>query len=260
MKAKKQFGQNFLNNDTIINNIVSLLNVEENDLIIEIGPGRGALTNRLVNLKANLLCIEIDTDMHIYLDKYENNKCHIEYVDILSCNIKELLKKYSYNNLYVIGNLPYYITSPIMEYLIKCNINIKKMIFMVQKEVAQRFTSLPKNKEYGYMTLFLNYYYDVNYEFNVNKNNFNPVPKVDSAIITLDNKKKDYSKEDDNYFKFLKEAFKFKRKTLKNNLNNYNFESIKSILNNNGLNDSARPEELSQEVFIEIYNELKKTK
>ena len=256
MKAKKRFGQNFLNNDTIINKIVSLFNVIENDLIIEIGPGRGALTSKLIKLPSKLLCIEIDEDMHKYLDKYESDKCHINYADILQTNLKKILTGYQYQNLYVVGNLPYYITSPIMEYIIESNINAQEMVFMVQKEVAKRYSASVGTKDYGYMTLFLNFYYDVTYEIDVTKDNFNPIPKVDSAVIKLTKKDKIYDLDIERYFKFLKTAFQFKRKTLKNNLSSYDFSLVKPILEKYSLPDTVRPEEINQDIFIEIFKEL----
>ena len=256
MKAKKALGQNFLKNDTIIEKIVSLFSVTANDLIIEIGPGRGALTSKLIKLPSKLLCIEIDEDMHFYLDKYESNKTHIEYADILQTALKELLKEYQYENLYIVGNLPYYITSPIMEYLIESNINAKELVFMVQKEVGKRYSACPGSKDYGYMTLFLNYYYDVKYELDVSKYNFDPVPKVDSAVIKLVFNNKNYNLDTKKYFVFLKKAFQFKRKTLKNNLNNYNFLLVKQILEKYSLSDTVRPEEISQEIFVEIFKAL----
>ncbi len=252
MQAKKSLGQNFLVNDTIIQKIVSLFNCNEKDLIIEIGPGRGALTKYLANKGCKLICIEIDKDMQEYLNKYN---AEIIYENILNVNIQDLLKNYSYNNLYIIGNLPYYITSPIIDKVIKSNVKASKMIFMVQEEVANRFSSHPGNKEYGYMTIFINHYYDVKYEFMVAKNNFNPIPKVDSAIISLN--PKDFKPLDDEFWEFLKKCFSHKRKKLKNNLGNYNIESIEEVLQEHGYNSSARAEELPEEIFIELYEKCK---
>lgn len=258
MKAKKSLGQNFLINDTIINQIVSLFCATEKDLIIEIGPGRGALTQKLVESPAQLLCIEIDTDMKPILAKYENSKCHIIYDDILNVKLKDILREYKYENLYIIGNLPYYITSPILEYLINSETSIKEMVFMVQKEVADRFSAKPKSRDYGYMTLFLDYYYTVSEEIYVPRTDFNPMPKVDSAVIKLV-KKELYKLEDPkNYFAFLKSAFHLKRKTLKNNLESYDWNLIKLVLEKYNLQESIRAEEISQDIFIELYQSIKK--
>ena len=260
MQAKKSLGQNFLKNDTIIKKIVSLFMLKENDLIIEIGPGKGALTKELYNLSGKMICIEIDRDMHKYLDKYESNKCHIIYDDILNVDLSSIINNYPYDNLYIIGNLPYYITSPIITKLINSKINIKEMIFMVQNEVAERFCSVPGNKDYGYITLFINYYYDVKKEIFVSKENFNPIPKVDSAVIKLIKKDINNNFDVNSYFAFLKEAFQYKRKTLKNNLKKYDFAIINEVLIANNLDAKVRPEDISQEVFLQIFDKLSEKK
>ncbi len=252
MQAKKSLGQNFLKNDTIVKKIVSLFVCNENDLIIEIGPGRGALTKHLNSLTNNWLAIEVDKDMEAYLNQYGS---HIIYEDILNIDFPSLLKKHNYNNLYIIGNLPYYITSPIIEKIINSNINVNKMIFMVQKEVAERFTSKPGCREYGYMTVFINHFYDVKYEFMVPRTEFNPSPKVDSAIITLNYKEHDIPSNE--YWQFIKDCFAHKRKTLKNNLIKYDSLIVDNVLKKYGLNSTARAEDLSEEVFKELYEECK---
>lgn len=257
MKAKKALGQNFLIDNNIISKILNLLNVTENDLIIEIGPGRGALTSQLINLPARLLCIELDTDMHLYLDKYESENCQIIYNDILQVNLLKILEDYEYNNLYIIGNLPYYITSPIIEHLILSKINIQEMYFMVQKEVAQRFTAKCGSKDFGYMSLFIQYYYDAYYEIDVGRNSFNPIPNVDSAVIRLARKETDYILNTIEYFAFLKKAFAHKRKTLKNNLKDYDWKIINKVLTKYQQPESVRAEAISQEIFIEIYQLIK---
>ena len=250
MLAKKKYGQNFLINEKIIKDIVNLLdNVKENDLIIEIGPGKGALTKYLINIPCKIKCIEIDEDMHKYLDRYESEKCSIIYKDILQVNLKEITN--NFNNIYIIGNLPYYITTPIIDNLIK-NLNAKKMIFMVQKEVAERFTAWPNTKDYGYYTLYLNYYYNVKKEIYVSKNNFNPIPKVDSEVISLNIRENRPIIDKKKFFTLLKDAFSHKRKTLKNNLVNYNFNIIKDILIKHNLDENVRAEQISEDVFIEI--------
>ena len=249
MKAKKSLGQNFLINDTIKENIVSLLNVKENDLIIEIGPGMGAITQYLVKKNCKVICIEIDTDMKNYLSKYENDKCKVIYEDILNCNLHKLLENEEYDNLYIVGNLPYYITSPILTYITESNINPSQMVFMVQKEVADRYSAKKNNSNYGYMSVYLDYYYDVNTKIFVGKENFNPVPKVDSAVICLTKKERNIDIDTIKFFNFLKTCFQFKRKTLKNNLKGFN-------LNNVNIDNNIRAENLSCEEFIELYNKI----
>ena len=253
MKAKKYYGQNFLKNEEIIKNITDLVKPTENDLIIEIGPGRGALTKYLTQKTCDLVCIEIDTDLKVYLDKYQSKKCKIIYEDILNVDLNEITK--SYQNVYVVGNLPYYITSPILEYLIN-NIKAQKMVFMVQKEVAERYSAKVNTKDYGYFTLFLNFYYEVNKEIFVGKNNFDPVPKVDSEVISLSLKDKVPDINPEKYIAFLKECFSHKRKTLKNNIISYDFEKIMNVLNKYGLTESVRAEQIREDIFIEIFKSL----
>lgn len=253
MKAKKYYGQNFLKNEEIIKNITDLVYPTENDLIIEIGPGRGALTKYLTQKACDLVCIEIDTDLKVYLDKYQSEKCKIIYEDILNVDLKEITK--AYQNVFVVGNLPYYITSPILEYLIN-NIKAQKMVFMVQKEVADRYSAKVNTKDYGYFTLFLNFYYEVKKEIFVGKNNFDPVPKVDSEVISLSLKDKMPDINLEKYFAFLKESFSHKRKTLKNNIVSYDFEKIMNVLNKYGLTESVRAEQIREDIFIEIFKSL----
>jgi len=256
MKAKKSLGQNFLIDNNIIDKIVDNINAKENDLIIEIGPGKGALTNKLKIKKSYIICYELDIDLKEYLDKIEDYKTKIIYQDILNANIKEDIKNVKYNNLYIVGNLPYYITTPIIKYIIDMKLEVKEMIFMVQDEVADRFTALPKSKEYGSITLYLKYYFNVKKLFKVNKNSFNPVPKVESAIIKFSNRLDKPNASEKQYFKLINDSFKMKRKTLKNNLSNYDFNKIKKVLNKYNLNESVRAEELSEEIFIDILNEI----
>ena len=253
MKAKKYYGQNFLKNEEIIKNITDLVNPGENDLIIEIGPGRGALTKYLTQKACDLVCIEIDTDLKVYLDKYQSKKCKIIYEDILNVDLNEITKVYQ--NVFVVGNLPYYITSPILEYLIN-SIKAQKMVFMVQKEVADRYSAKVNTKDYGYFTLFLNFYYEVNKEIFVDKNNFDPIPKVDSEVISLSLKDKVPNINVGKYFSFLKECFSHKRKTLKNNIVSYDFEKIINVLNKYGLTESVREEQIREDIFIEIFKSL----
>lgn len=256
MKAKKSLGQNFLIDQKIIEKIISFLNAKEEDLIIEIGPGTGALTRYLKEKNCNIICYELDEDLKPYLNKLEDNKTKVIYNDILKSNIKDDIKNINYNNLYIVGNLPYYITTPIIKYIIDSEIDVKEMIFMVQDEVADRFTALPKTSSYGSITLYLKYYYNVEKLFKVSKKCFDPVPKVESAVIKFTKRNDKPAIDKDKYFKLVNDSFKQKRKTLKNNLNNYDFDNIKQILFKYNLNDNVRAEEISEEIFMDIVNNL----
>lgn len=257
MKAKKSLGQNFLVDRNIINKIVDEVSANEGDLIIEIGPGRGALTKELMAKNCNVIAYEIDTDLKIFLDKLEDGKVKVIYKDFLSSNVMEDIKDIKYDKLYLVGNLPYYITTPIIEHVIDEKINFKKFTIMVQKEVADRFSANPGSKDYGYITVLLQYYFDIKRVINVSKYCFNPVPKVESAVLSFTRKEICYKIEDEGlFFKFVKDSFKMKRKTLKNNLGDYDFNKVLEVLNKYGLSSSVRAEELSLEVFIDIYNNL----
>lgn len=258
MKAKKSLGQNFLIDNNIINKINDSINAKEDDLIIEIGPGMGALTKVLKEKNANIICYEIDKDMIPYLNKYVDSKTKVIYKDILEASIKEDIKDIKFNKLYIVGNLPYYITTSIIKYLISLELSIEEMIFMVQEEVADRFTASYGNSDYGSITLFLNYYFNVEKLFKVSKKCFNPIPKVESAIIKFSKRLNKLEVNKDKYFAIINDSFKMKRKTLKNNLSNYDFNKIKEILNKYNLSETVRAEELSEEVFVEITNVLEK--
>ena len=256
MKAKKSLGQNFLIDNNIINKINDSINATSEDLIIEIGPGMGALTKVLKSKNANVFCYEIDTDMIPYLNKLIDSKTKVIYKDILTANIKEDIKDIKYNRLFIVGNLPYYITTSIIKFLINENLSIYEMIFMVQEEVADRFTATYGNKEYGSITLFLKYHFNLEKLFRVSKNCFNPVPKVESAIIKFSERVEKLNVDKEKYFEIINESFKMKRKTLKNNLSKYDFNKVKEILNKYNLPETVRAEELSEEIFVDITNAL----
>ena len=253
MKAKKSLGQNFLIDKNVISNIVTEVLACNDDLIIEIGPGQGALTKELKKYNANLICYEVDRDLSNILSKLENNKTRVIWQDFLKSNIKEDIKDIKYNKLFIVGNLPYYITTPIIEHIMDSNINLDKLVIMVQKEVADRFLAKPHTKEYGYITVILNYYFDISKVIDVSKYAFSPVPKVESTVLRLISKDNREDIDFDKYKEFLKNCFSQKRKTLKNNLKGYNWELVSEILHKHNLNESVRAEEISGEILIEIF-------
>lgn len=257
MKAKKSLGQNFLIDNEVINKIVDEVSACNNDLIIEIGPGRGALTSKLKKKGCNIIAYELDKDLKNILSKLEDDKLHVIYKDFLNSNIKDDIKDIKYNNLYLVGNLPYYITTPIIEHVIKENINFTKFTIMIQKEVADRFMAHEKTKDYGYITLVLKYYFEINKVCDVSKYAFNPVPKVESSVISFTPRKNKVDVKADSYFKFLKNAFRMKRKNLRNNFNGiYDLEKLEEVLEKYGLDLSVRAEELSEEIFVDLWKNI----
>lgn len=256
IKAKKSLGQNFLEDTSILDRIISSVNVANNDLIIEIGPGKGALTKRLQAFNCDILAFELDERLHSILDSIADEKTIIIFKDFLKTDIKSYIKK-TYNNIHVIANIPYYITHPIIKKLLESNIKIIDITLMVQKEVAERLSASCKSKAYGSLTIYCNTFYDVKKLFDVSKYCFNPVPKVDSSIIQFQEKKDKYDIK--NYQKFEKlvsDSFCQKRKTLRNNLKNYNWEKIENLLKELGYNDKVRAEELPIDVFVKISNNM----
>lgn len=255
---KKKFGQNFLQDKNVINDIVSSVDVKEKDLVIEIGPGAGALTKKLVATGAYVLAYEIDTDLMDDLKKLENDRVKIFFEDFLKRDILDDIKNIKYDKLYIIGNLPYYITTPIITKIIDESIQPDEMVFMVQKEVALRFSSHPKSKYYGSITVFLNYYFNVQNLFVVNRNKFYPVPNVDSAVIKFTRREKLLDTDVILFNKFVRDSFTFKRKNLRNNLKNYDLKKVENILKCIDKSLDNRAEDLSYEEFVYLTNEYYK--
>lgn len=257
MKAKKRYGQNFLIDNNIIKKITDEVSSSSSDLIIEIGPGKGALTKELKKKDSYIIAYEIDTDLAKTLEKLENEKVKVIFKDILTTNIKEDINNINYSDLYIVGNLPYYITTPIIEHIIKQNLVFKKFTIMVQKEVADRFMAKPKSKDYGYITLVLKYFFDTFKVCDVSKYSFNPVPKVESAVISFIPRVNKEKIDVDKYFDFLKIIFRQKRKTLKNNVSNiYNWDKIIKVLAKYNISESCRAEELEEQVILDIFKSI----
>lgn len=256
IKAKKSLGQNFLKDEKILRKISESVTTSPSDLIIEIGPGTGALTKYLANKNSNLICYEIDTRMQDILKKYENEKTKIIYKDILKSNIVEDIKDLDYEKIYIIANIPYYITTPIIKKVMELP-KLESMTLLVQKEVAERLTSNPGNKSYGSLTVYLSYYFDIEYLFTVKNSCFEPIPKVDSAIIYFRKKQNKLKvKNEKIFFKLIEDSFKQKRKTLKNNLKEYEWPKVLKILQKYNLSENIRAEEIALETFINISNNL----
>ena len=256
IKAKKSLGQNFLQDENILKEIANTIPTNESDLIIEVGPGTGALTKYLKGKKSFLICYEIDTRLKEILKKYEDHKTKIIFQDFLQANIEEDISFFPYENIYIIANIPYYITTPIIKHAIKIP-KLKSMSLLVQDEVAKRLTAKPKTKEYGSLTVYLNYYFEISYLFKVSRYAFKPIPKVESAIINFKRKTNMLKvKNEQFFFKLIDDSFRMKRKTLKNNLNTYNWNTIKKVLTKYNLEENVRAEELSLEVFVSLANNL----
>ena len=256
---KKSLGQNFLQDKNIIRRIVESAGVDKDTLVLEIGPGQGAISNMLVPLSGKTILYEIDNSLEGYLNnllKYYTNK-EIIIGDFLKTDIKKDVSFYNFDKMYVVANLPYYITTPIIMKFIDEDVLPDKFVIMIQKEVAQRLSSKVGSRDYGSLTVFLNYYYDIKILFDVSRNCFIPKPNVESAVISMTKKKDRLNVLDMDLFKRLvRDSFSYKRKTIRNNLKNYNLEVVERVLNKYGFDLSVRSENLELEVFVNIANEL----
>ena len=256
---KKMYGQNFIIDENIINSIITSSNIDKDTLVIEIGPGAGSLTYKLSLYSKQVICYEIDTTLKTLLeDNLSNcNNVNIIYKDFLKANIFDDIKNYDYKKLYVVANLPYYITTPIIIKFIEDKIPVDKIVVMVQKEVGDRFKAKPNTKEYNSLSIYLNYYFNVKKLLDVSKNVFIPKPNVDSIVVEFSKKENNYKLNNENlFFNLVKDSFTQKRKTLKNNLKNYDLEKIEEILKKYNFNLNVRAEQLPIEVFIDLANNL----
>ena len=259
--AKKNFGQNFIINPSIIENIIELSDISKDDYVIEIGPGIGALTEALVQVAYEVYAFEIDKDLEkVLTNEITSSNLHITIKDFLKVDLNELISKLDPNrNIVFVSNLPYYITSDILTKLITSGINYKSIIVMVQKEVGEKFINNQGKKEESVLTYLARYYCDVIKLIDVSLTNFIPQPNIESMVIKFT--KKEYPLKVKSERKFLavtKALLKMRRKTIQNNLNAYlpSKNDVLEILNELNINPLTRPESLSLDDFIRISNKI----
>lgn len=263
--ANKNYGQNFLVDENVVSGIVQNAEVSKNDLVIEIGPGLGSLTSYLLENAGKVICIELDTHMLKILNDRFSLYTNFELIndDVLKVNLKELISQNSeFENVKVVANLPYYITTPIIMKLLEDKLNLTSITVMVQKEVAERLTEAPGSKNTGSITYSINYYTNPKTVIDVPKESFIPSPKVDSSVIKLDILPEPKIKvlDEELFFKVIKCAFMQKRKTLINSLSNSGIttkELLEKILIEMKLDLRVRAEQLTLEQFGMISDKLK---
>ena len=258
---KKKYGQNFIVDKNIIHSIIKKSEIDDETLVIEIGPGAGSLTSELGKYAKNVIAYEIDETLKPILEKNITSNTEVIFEDFLKRDIAEDIKKYNYKKLYVIANLPYYITTPIIIKLIDTKIDFDKIVVMVQKEVGDRFKAKLKTKEYNSLSVFLSYYFNITKILDVSRNVFMPKPNVDSIVVCF-TKKVDKLKvnNEELFFKLIKDSFKQKRKNLRNNLKGYDLENISKTLSKYNLDLTVRAEALPLEIFVDIANNLEEDK
>lgn len=259
-RFKKKFGQNFLIDNNILDKIVEKSEISSDDLVIEIGPGIGALSEKLAEKCKNLILIEIDDTLIPILKDSVGKRENVEIIhnDVLKVDINEIVKGYEFKNVRVVANLPYYITTPILMKLLESQYDIDTITVMVQKEVADRLTAKEGEKDYGAITLAVRYHTDAKVVINVSPNCFMPKPKVHSAVVHM----KVLKKESDilferKLFAIIRATFNQRRKTMINAIGNagldfINKEKLRQIFSQLDIDDNIRGEKLSLEDFIQI--------
>ncbi len=262
--ANKKLGQNFLISDEVINEIINASEVNKTDLVIEIGPGLGTLTSKLLEKAGKVIAIELDTKMlKILQDRFFLYKNFVLLnADVLKVDLNTLIaeNKGELNNVKIVANLPYYITTPIVMKLLEEKIPVDSITVMVQKEVADRLTALPGEKLSGAITYTVNYYAEASKIIFVDRNNFIPAPEVDSEVIKLKIRQEPAVnvKNEEVFFRLIKESFSHRRKTLVNGLENSGMfkdkEQIKQLLEKMDLETNVRGENLSINQFAELSN------
>ena len=265
--ANKKLGQNFLIDEYVVNEIVNIANVSKNDLIIEIGPGIGTLTKSLLEKAGKVISIEIDKKMlNILNDRFLLYK-NFELInqDILQINLNELITKNinsKITNCKIVANLPYYITTPIIVKLLEEKLDVQNITIMVQKEVAERLTAIPGEKNTSSISHMIYYFADSEIALEVPKTCFIPSPNVDSAIINLNflNEPRVKINNEKEFFKLIQTAFSQRRKTLVNSLLNNNIfssrEEAENAISSINLDVKVRPENLSIYDFANLYNKI----
>ncbi len=248
--AKKKWGQNFLVDNNLLEKIINNIKIDSNENVLEIGPGQGALSEKLVGICNELHMVEIDRDL-IAILKQHNKLSQAEIInqDILKIDLPTL----DIENPVVVGNIPYNITSPIVFWLIKHLASWNRAYLMVQKELAQRLTAKIGTKDYSRLTVMTSLYFDIKICFLISPNVFLPKPKVQSAFIEII-KKENSSHHNINLKSFdqvVRMAFNQRRKMLRNSLSSLNID-----IKNCGIDFTERPEQLSVEDFIEISNNI----
>ncbi len=242
---KKKYGQNFLIDEKVVKIIIESLDIKSDDVIYEIGPGLGALSELLAEFKVPLYLYDIDENM---VEHLKTTFSIYPYVQVI---LKDFLKvKQNHHVNKIIGNLPYYITTPLIEHVL-LNYEFDAFVFMVQSEVLDRLVAKPKTKEYGPLSIIIEQMYDFKRVCKASKNCFYPIPHVDSSVFKITPKNiKDDKKE---YYKFLKSMFAKRRKTILNNLSDYlnSKEKALFLLNELEIDILKRPEELG---CLTLYN------
>ena len=265
-KFSKSLGQNFLIDDNVIDKIIDGARVKEGDKVIEVGPGIGTLTREMAKRAEKVVAVEIDKNLIPILKETLSDFDNTEVVneDILKVDINKLVdEKLSGGPVKLIANLPYYITTPIVMKFLEEDIPVTDIVVMVQKEVADRMNAVPSTKDYGALSVAVQYYCDTEIVAKAPRHMFIPQPKVDSTVIGLHIREEKKYKADNEqlFFKTVKAAFGQRRETLLNSLSSMGVldkAKIKEVLAEAGIDEKRRGETLSIEEFANLSNIINK--
>jgi 16S rRNA (adenine1518-N6/adenine1519-N6)-dimethyltransferase len=250
-RARKRFGQHFLNDSYIIEKIIHAVSPKSDDHIVEIGPGQGVLTQFLIPQAGRVDAIEIDRDLAAYLREHFKNfpQFFLHEMDVLNFNFSSLTEKKA--SLRVVGNLPYNISTPLLFHLFNYLPLVRDIHVMLQKEVAERMTAKVNTPDYSRLSVMTQFYCQTQKLFDVSPMAFSPPPKVDSSVIRLTpNPSQLYQPKSVTHFaEIVKNTFNFRRKTIRNSLKPYLSEAEIEKL---GIDPNKRPQELSIDEFILI--------
>lgn len=268
-RFKKDLGQNFLTDENIVLKIVDSLELKDDEVVLEVGPGMGSLTQKLAERAYKVYAVEIDTRAVNMLEETLSDYDNIEIInkDILKTDLSEILEDAIKENRKIkfISNLPYYITSPILMKVLEDKVMFENIVVMLQKEVATRLNAKVNTKDYSSFTIAVDYYAEVERLFNVPKTVFVPMPKVDSTVLRVIPRKesKVHVDNQDMFFKVVKAAFMNRRKMVFNSLANglaLNKDLLKNALLNSGLDEKVRAENITIEQFAKLSNEINNIK
>lgn len=259
----KRLGQNFLIDENIVRKIAEIGEISQEDLILEIGPGIGTLTQVISEKAGKVISIEIDKKLVVVLEDLfsDHNNVQIIHKDILKTDISALVEKEAFKRVKMIANLPYYITTPIIMGLLESDLELEKMVFLIQKEVGERLCAKPGSKAYGSLSIAAQFYADIKIEFVVSAHVFIPKPKVDSIVVSFVKRKKPavIVENKEFYFKIVKASFINRRKTLVNSLTtntDLSKEEVIDALNACEIDLGIRGEALTAESFAKLANAL----
>lgn len=264
---KKNFGQNFLVDERVLDKIISAAEIDKNDLVIEVGPGIGTLTQAMAKKAGKVISVEIDKTLVPILDELLEDYDNIEIIneDILKVDIKSIIDANKGMRVKMVANLPYNITTPIIMNILEKHIPMDSLTVMIQKEVAYRMNAKPSTKDYGALSLVTQYYCEPYLVANVPQNCFMPRPNVDSAVIKLSILGKPPVEVDNEEFMFIfiKVAFSQRRKTLvnciaSNSIVNLSKEDIGNVLKSCGYDERVRGESLSLDDYALLSNKFLK--